>query len=754
MEEIEDRLQAGLDGLESGKPLEDLQKGVPENEGVLLELAECLRSVEWPERDPKQVESQRKQTLVTYDREINMKSQKNQPSTWFKGWRLPVLLSAGVMVLVCGLVLVIGLGLLLRGNRQVASSDNPKFSHVVIEDAEARSTAAKQISAQQAVLVNPRGLVEIRQGEIWQALQAGAFLEVGAQVRTSALSSAALLFKDGSSVLLGPSSELVIEALNANADGAAREIVLTQLAGRSEHNVAAVKAEGSRYLVQTPYGDAVAHGTAFHVRVSDVQAALYVTEGTVEMTGKDTSVMVDAGQMTSVGMDDDPLHPTSFITGMGEVTFIGDTWIIAGQTFVTHVFTLVVGNPQVGDIAFFEAHLLDDGTRVADMIILVRRNPSNTFSLTGTVEAIGDPLWTINGQEIAVTDLTEVEEGIVAGNLVLVNGLVMADGTLQAMTIRLMEDQPGTPFDFTGVVQQTGETEWLVLDVPIAVNNETVIDEGLIIGDLVRVQGWILEDDTWLAGSIHRVLDENSSFEFLGKIESINPWVVAGIDFETRDWTVIDESLAVGELVLVKGQILEDGTWVAYEVSRYDQTLTTILIGRVFSMAPWIVSGVTLNVDGETQIASNITIGMLVRVELVLLPDGTHRVVRIDPVDGYEWEEGCQTLVVRVVGVDGNQIQLEGWPALQMSEDIQIEGDLREGAIVQVTICFNEDMTVRVITIVILYSPEAEEPPTSDESTKVMICHKPNGKNPHIILVSQSAVPAHLGHGDILGPCP
>ena len=136
------------------------------------------------------------------------------------------------------------------------------------------------------------------------------------------------------------------------------------------YDVATVDDETSRFLVHTPYGDATAHGTAFAVRVSEVQAALYVTEGIVEMSGKESSVLVDAGQMTSVGPDDDPLPPTTYITGTGEVSYIGDTWIIGGQTFITHEFTLIVGNPQVGDIVFYEAHVLDDGTLVADLIVL------------------------------------------------------------------------------------------------------------------------------------------------------------------------------------------------------------------------------------------------------------------------------------------------------------------------------------------------------------------------------------------------
>lgn len=678
-----------------------------------------------------------------------MENQKKQSANWFTGWPLVTVLAGGIMGLfLCGLVLMLSLSLLTKDNQSAKSSSSFQHSQPMANDAEAKSIATIPTSPHQAVLMNSRGLVELWHGGEWQIVQPDAILEADDKIRTGAVSSATLSFKDGNFVLIGSSSELMIDTLTEH------EIVLTQLAGRSEYNIA-TQNKNERFLVQTPHGNAVAHGTAFSVRVSEIQAALYVTEGSVEMSGKNNSVTVEAGQMTSVGMDDDPLPPTPIITGMGEVTYIGDTWIIAGQTFQTHEFTLIVGNPQVSDIVFFEGHLSEEQIPIVDMIVLIRHNPINSFSLTGNVDAVGDTVWTINGQGIAITDLTEVDENIVVGSLVLVDGLILVDGTLQATTIQLVEDQPGMPFDFTGVVQQIGETQWVVSDVPITVNAETVIDEGLVNGDLVRVQGWILDDGTWLASSIQWVLDENSSFEFIGQIESLSPWMVAGIAFETREWTTIEEDLAIGDLVLVKGQIMEDGSWVASEIRHYDLTLTTILIGRVFNMDPWIVSGVNLVIDTETQIASGITIGMLVRVEMVLMPDGTHRVIRIDPVSGYEWGEGCKTVVVSVIGVDGNQVQLEGWPVLQISEDIQISSDLREGAIVQVTICFDEDMNVRIITIIIIYLPDPEEvPPMDDTGGKVTLCHKPNGKNPHTITVSESAVPAHLAHGDTLGACP
>jgi hypothetical protein len=52
--------------------------------------------------------------------------------------------------------------------------------------------------------------------------------------------------------------------------------------------------------------------------------------------------------------------------------------------------------------------------------------------------------------------------------------------------------------------------------------------------------------------------------------------------------------------------------------------------------------------------------------------------------------------------------------------------------------------------------PEDGGPPDDQYEEKVLICHIPPGKpeNAHTISVSVNAVPAHLAHGDTEGPCP
>src|SRR5713101_3217362 len=52
-------------------------------------------------------------------------------------------------------------------------------------------------------------------------------------------------------------------------------------------------------------------------------------------------------------------------------------------------------------------------------------------------------------------------------------------------------------------------------------------------------------------------------------------------------------------------------------------------------------------------------------------------------------------------------------------------------------------------------SDPSNDPASSNSSHKVTICHSPPGNpaNAHTIRVGAPAVPAHLAHGDHLGPC-
>jgi len=753
------QFQNALEQLEAGENPETVQEAMPAEVRGTLSLITRMHTITRPERDPQNIRTQRQNIIRFYKQEQPMDKQEQPKFNLFKDWRLPVAISAVVAVLfVCGLIAIVGVGSAVWFGSQWANETSPSEIELVnqpksIEAHKVSAGLLESLQPNEAVLTDLQGLVEVQVDESWQPVTEETILSTITRLRTSSFSSAILAFKDGSLAQIGPDSEISIETLAVDPKNGTREIRLMQWAGESSHDVTPLELATNIYQVDTPSALAQVKGTQFHVRVVPEETMWYVDAGAVDVSGGGSTVQVAAGEMTSVTLDEEPADPVEFITGQGEVTYIGESWEIGDQTYQTHAQTLVIGNPQVGDLVFYEGHLLEDETRVADLIVLVRRNPANTFTLTGEVQEMGDLTWTVNGQSITVTDTTEVEDGIAVGDLVRVKGIILGDGSLEAEEIRLVLGEVGTPFEFTGVVQEIGELSWRISDITVAISETTTIDEGLVVGDAVKVQGWTLEDGTRLATSITYFLDQDSAFEFFGILESMDPWMVAGIPFEVREWTTIDEGLNLGDLVRVAGEIQTDGTWVASEVQRYDEALLTVLIGRVSSMEPWVVSGFELNVDAETIIEGEITVGMLVRVELQLLPDGTHKVIRISPLEGFDWELSCQSLVVTVTSIEGDQIILEGGAVLSLSDDIQLVGEIQPGSVIQTMICYDEDMNVIVVYIVVLEEPVLP-PPESGDGEKVTVCHKPNSKNPHEITISSSALNAHLAHGDTLGPCP
>lgn len=626
--------------------------------------------------------------------------------------------------------------------------------------------SVQPLSPQSAMLQDLQGVVEVQaDGDTWTQASERQILKAGQRIRTGALSSARLSFYEGSTAHLGPDTEVSIEVLDANPGDKARIIELMQWAGDTDHDVAKATSTNARYEVRTPSGVGEAKGTSFHVVVRPtVLAQFIVNEGAVAVTNVNVTVIVVAGQLTTIPVDQAPSEPYFRVTGEGEVTAIGTTWTIAEQTFATDETTIVVGNPQVGDWVFVEGHLLPDGTKVADRIVLLRRSLADRFSITGRVEAIGDTAWTVAGQTIAVDGETVIDEGIASEDLVHVEGVIQPDGTLLAQEIHLIEELPGLPFHFVGIVQEIGTETWTISGIAVTVGADTVIAEGLVTTDLVEVEGWILESGTWLARSIERAEEVERKFEFIGSVETIAPWVVSGISFETREWTEIEPGIEVGNQVKVTGQILEDGTWVATEIELFDeeQALQFEFVGRVETIAPWVVSGVTLAVDDETEIQGEIVVGMLVKVEGRILEDGTWLATEIKPATTIVLGPGCMSLTALVVGVNTNALVLSNGTTIALGDDIIVEGQLVTNSVIMLYVCVDEDGTMHVVHIIVLYLLEPEPiiivpnpplVPAPETNEMVVVCHKPNSKNPHTLTIPRSALKAHLGHGDTLGLC-
>ena len=693
----------------------------------------------------------------------------------------------------------------------------------------ADTTSVKPGNAESAMLADLRGTVEVKTGDgQWSLAQPGQTLKSEQQLRTGALSNATLAFYDGSQMYLGAEAEITLDALDARTSGA-RVVQVTQVSGESRHQVVQSDDPGSRYDVNTPAGNGSATGATFTVMIfPDQLSQFWVEDGAVSVVNEDVTVVVVAGQTTSILVGEPPIEPEFRITGEGQLMQIGTagdgsivlpapvldaqanqtdkitlchatgsttnpyveitvsvegatnghakhsgdiipapadgcpmstpitpatptSWNIAGQTFLSGVGLVVFGNPQPGDWVRFEGRLLADGSRFVDWIMLLSHSSENQFAFIGEVESIGDTAWTISSRVVQVNEFTAIEAGLKLGDSVQAAGRIAEDGTFWAARLSRAEGA-GSNFRFAGILTSIDNDVWVISGIKVTVDANTTLYGDFVPGNPVAVEGVIKEDGTWLATTINLVTPEGYRFEFIGVVQGLSPWTVSGVSFDTTDWTEIDADIKVGDQVRVAGMVTADGIWVAESIELLDTEHVTsfAFFGPVLSINPWNVGGVSLTVDERTTVKGDITVGEMVKVNGWILEDGTWLALEIKHT-GLHLGQGCFMVSSVVQSINGDQILLIDGQTLVLTEDVVVTGDLKEASLVRYQICMDEQGQGRLVSITVVYQLEA-----FPQEGKAVICHYPPGNpgNRHTIEVGQPAVPAHLAHGDTLGPCP
>ena len=428
------------------------------------------------------------------------------------------------------------------------------------------------------------------------------------------------------------------------------------------------------------------------------------------------------------------------------------SWNIAGQTFLSGASIVIYGNPQPGDWVSFEGRLLADGSRFADRIVLLSHASENQLTLIGKVGSIGDTAWTVSSRVVQVNEFTTIEAGLKVGDNVQVVGEMAEDGILWATRLSRTEGA-GSNFRLAGIFASLDKDVWVISGIKVTVDGNTTLNNDFVLGNPVMAEGVIKEDGTWLATVIDLVTPEEYRFEFTGVVQTIGPWIVSGVGFDTAAWTEIDADIKVGNQVRVVGLVSADGIWVAETIERLDteHSSSFAFFGPVISINPWNVSGVSLIIDGRTTIKGDIMLGEMVKVTGWILEDGTWLATEIKHT-GLHLGQGCFMVSSIVQSINDEEIILIDGQTLVRSGDLEVQGDLKEASLVRYQYCVDKNGVGKIERIIVVYQLEELPPATG----KVVICHYPPGNpgNRHTIEVDQSALSTHITNGDTLGPCP
>lgn len=407
---------------------------------------------------------------------------------------------------------------------------------------------------------------------------------------------------------------------------------------------------------------------------------------------------------------------TSATTTTSVTSATTTNWNIAGQIFITGASTTIFGNPQAGDWVRFEGRQLSDGSRVADRIVLESHSSENQFSFIGQVESVDATVWIVSGRTLQIDQFAEIETGLELGDSVQVAGRVAEDGIFWATRLNRTEGT-GSNFRFAGILASMSNEVWVISGINVTVDANTVLYGDFAVGHSVAVEGMIVEDGTWLVTSINLVTPSGYRFEFVGLVQSLSPWTVAGVSFDAADWTEIDADLTVGEQVRVAGMVSADGLWVAERIERIDTEHSTSFdfFGPVLSLNPWNVRGVSLTVDERTTIKGEISLGEMVKVTGWILADGRWLATEIKHT-GLHLGQGCFLVSSVVQSVNGDQILLMDGQTLVWGGDLDVQGDLKEASAVRYQFCVDKEGEGQIGRIVVVYQLDALPVITSDQN--------------------------------------
>jgi hypothetical protein len=159
------------------------------------------------------------------------------------------------------------------------------------------------------------GKVEIQKNQTasWMSGNEGDTLSIGDVIRTAADSNALLTFFEGSTLKIGPESQIEIQQISQSETNQTT-IILKQLVGTTWSRVVHMADPGSRYEIVTPVSYAMVRGTEFETAVNDQGVTtLQVIHGTVAVQAQGQEVLVSAGYKVNVEPGAAPEEPKAVV---------------------------------------------------------------------------------------------------------------------------------------------------------------------------------------------------------------------------------------------------------------------------------------------------------------------------------------------------------------------------------------------------------------------------------------------------------
>ncbi len=328
------------------------------------------------------------------------------------------------------------------------------------------------------------------------------------------------------------------------------------------------------------------------------------------------------------------------------------------------------GDLSEGDYVEVHGFVSADGKLIAKLIE-VEDPERREISVAGEVQRVGDHVLVVKHIPFVVTDRTEIFDetgepfpfsGIEPGMFVRVKGFYFP-ATRRAVALKI-EVRTRRFVHLTGTINEIGDAAISVSGIRVFITDDTALlgPDGqpiefadLQVGQIVKVLGW--KTDGGVVARLVKVrLRVEDEVLVTGVLEAVedSAVVVLGVTFRVISTTRITDAagnelplgeLEVGRTVQIRGDLMADGTLVAFRIRQLERHARGIyVLGPIESIGPGTIEviGIHFFVDGSTVIVgtagkrialSDLEVGQTVAIAAVGLPDGTRLAQKIRLLD-------------------------------------------------------------------------------------------------------------------------
>ena len=333
--------------------------------------------------------------------------------------------------------------------------------------------------------------------------------------------------------------------------------------------------------------------------------------------------------------------------------------VLAGLTLATGV--AYAGQLDVHQLAGMFRPAQGTSPEAQDFMDIDLRNmgdgDDDEIEIIGVVTSITTDTLVVSDTVIAITPETEFEDVVAVGDMVKVEAFYADDGTLTASKVELFEeDDDDEYFKIIGVVTAITTDTLTLSDTVIAITPETIFEDEIAVGDMVKVKAFYADDGTLTAYKVELYEkngnDPNPGFGYetkvkiVGVVESFysDSIIVSGIPISITEQTKIQGNIEVSDTVMVHAYLAEDGTLTAWKIKELPNAVgnpghgdkITVIRGVVESIISdtVVVSGIEFAITSETKITGDLSVGDTVKVRAYTAEDGTVIASKITVLSG------------------------------------------------------------------------------------------------------------------------